>query len=142
MPGCKGGKNRHIYRWLKKGRQNFWDEMKNFQGSLRQRSHEGNILVEMCIHEFFLKHALPIWPRADFSRFFTFWVSHFPRKDKVTPLKWDNLYCFIRSCPKLGVKTIQVSQVCEENSKKIVFKVLYNFEMQNSLPARSKLNTI
>jgi len=32
--------------------------MKNFLGSLGQRSREGNLLVEMCSHEFFLKHGL------------------------------------------------------------------------------------
>jgi len=30
----------------------------NFQGILGLRSQEGNISVEMCSHDFFLKHAL------------------------------------------------------------------------------------
>jgi len=32
--------------------------MNNFQGSLGQRRSEGNLLVELCSHKFFLKHAL------------------------------------------------------------------------------------
>ncbi len=34
------------------------DEMKIFHGILGIKSHEGNISVEMCSDEFFLKHAL------------------------------------------------------------------------------------
>jgi len=34
------------------------DEMKNFLGSWGQRSEEGNLSVEMCSQEFFLKHDL------------------------------------------------------------------------------------
>jgi len=36
------------------------DEMKNFQGSLGERSYEGNLSVEMCSHEFFLKDAMSL----------------------------------------------------------------------------------
>ena len=32
--------------------------MKNFQGSLDERSQEGNLSVEMCSHESFLKYVL------------------------------------------------------------------------------------
>jgi len=32
--------------------------MEHFLRSLGQRSEEGNLSVEMCSHEFFLKHAL------------------------------------------------------------------------------------
>ena len=32
--------------------------MKNFLRSLGRRSEEGNLSVEMCSHDFFLKHAL------------------------------------------------------------------------------------
>jgi len=42
----------------KKSSEFFRDEMKHFLGSLGQRSEEGNLSVEMCSHEFFLKHAL------------------------------------------------------------------------------------
>jgi len=36
------------------------DETEIFHGILGTKSHEGNISVEMCSDEFFLKHALPI----------------------------------------------------------------------------------
>jgi len=41
----------------KRSSEFFRDEMKFF-GSFGERSEEGNLSVEMCSREFFLKHAL------------------------------------------------------------------------------------
>ena len=87
----------HIMSMTKKRSSEFLaNEMKTFQGSLGQRSQEGkinqegnfNLSVEMCCHEFFLKHTLQyapcIFPYAEFNY-----------KRNNSPLIYDTLFSFL-----------------------------------------------
>ena len=91
LTGGKYVKNSRIYcRRLKKGHQNFWR-----WGESGSKNYEGNILVETCSHEFFLKHALPVclvvWPWHCLC-----FQGHHPSKSmKHIPLYFQKIHKFL-----------------------------------------------
>jgi len=67
-------------------------------------------------------------------------VPYIPRKGKISPLRDTNSIVLSCSYPKLGANNM--AQVFEYNSKKNACKVMYNLEMQDSMPSYSELNQI